>query len=55
MIKKRKKSETLNVSKNGLSWSQSIHEDVGEPYQETWACEDKQAPSSFLDIDILST
>jgi hypothetical protein len=46
---------TLNVSKNGLSWSQGISEEVDEPYQATWACGAKEAPSSFRDTVMLST
>lgn len=46
---------TLNVSKNGLSWSQGISEEVDEPYQATWACGAREAPSSFRDTVMLST
>lgn len=48
-------TRTLKVSRNGLSWSQSIHEDVGEPYHDTWAWDDRQTPSSFLVIEMLIT
>lgn len=46
---------TLNVSKNGLSWSHDMSELVDEPYQATCACGPEDVPSSLQDTVMLRT